>query len=159
MTTTRPLADRFWSHVDKSADCWEWTASTTRAGYGQINVGDHRIGLAHRVAYELAVGPIPDGLVIDHRCRNRICVRPDHLRVVSVKQNAENRAVEGVGRSGARGVKWDRHKGRWVAGLTHNGRTIHVGYFDDVQSAAAAARAARLAHFTHSDTDLVAVAS
>lgn len=87
----RPLADRFWEKVDTSGDCWIWTATRFENGYGCIEDRDengvrHR-KLAHRVAYELARGPIPEGLVIDHLCRNRACVNPDHLEPVTQRVN------------------------------------------------------------------------
>ena len=74
------LDQRFWAKVDRRGDgeCWPWTARTGGPGYGYI---DDRP--AHRVAYELTIGPIPLGLVIDHLCRNRICVNPQHLEVVT----------------------------------------------------------------------------
>lgn len=83
---------RFWSKVAKSGGCWEWTAALTRAGYGVIGVGSktdgsRRIVYAHRLAYELTIGPIPDGLSIDHLCRNTRCVRPDHLEAVPIGVN------------------------------------------------------------------------
>ena len=82
--TTRPrhpLAERFWAKVQKTDTCWLWTAHITTQGYGQISEGgDHgRRRLAHRVAYELAYGPIPAGLQVCHHCDVRTCVRPDHL--------------------------------------------------------------------------------
>lgn len=70
--------DRFWEKVDKSGECWLWTAYTTKKGYGQTHIGG-KTKYAHRVAYELSVGPIPDGKELDHLCRNRACVNPDHL--------------------------------------------------------------------------------
>lgn len=65
--------------------CWEWTASLSK-GYGQFRAGGTHRG-AHRVAYELWVGPIPDGLHIDHLCSNPICVNPDHLEPVTCEVN------------------------------------------------------------------------
>ena len=72
------LLGRFWSHVDKSGDCWTWTGSTFASGYGRACV-DSRIVRAHRVAWEVTNGPIPKGMWVLHRCDNPPCVRPDHL--------------------------------------------------------------------------------
>lgn len=75
--------EAFWSNVNKTDGCWLWTATVSSGtGYGWFR----RRG-AHRVAYELAVGPIPDGLVIDHLCRVKLCVRPDHLEPVTNREN------------------------------------------------------------------------
>lgn len=63
-------------------DCWEWKAARTAQGYGQVRV-DGVTRFAHRVVYEMVVGPIPSGLEIDHLCRNPSCVRPDHLEPVT----------------------------------------------------------------------------
>ena len=83
---TKTVEQRFWPKVDKRQDgCWVWQAATLK-GYGQFNVG-HRICYAHRVAYELVVGPIPDGLELDHLCRNTLCVNPDHLEPVTMRVN------------------------------------------------------------------------
>ena len=84
---TRPLEDRFWEKVDKSGDCWLWTASTSGDGYGRIGVTGKWMQLAHRVAWELLRGPIPEGLQIDHLCRVRACVNPDHLETVTQREN------------------------------------------------------------------------
>ena len=81
-----PVEERFWSKVEKTDTCWLWTASLQSTGYGQISV-DRRPRLAHRVAYEMLVGPIPAGLELDHLCRNRACVNPDHLEPVTHKVN------------------------------------------------------------------------
>jgi hypothetical protein len=82
------LADRFWSKVEHrgASDCWEWTAGTLSKGrYGGFYDGKMRH--AHRVAYELCVGEIPDGLVIDHLCGNTLCVNPAHLEAVTQREN------------------------------------------------------------------------
>lgn len=83
--------ERFWEKVDKRGpkDCWEWLGATAN-GYGQIRWGpppSHKREQAHRVSYALARGAIPEGLVIDHLCKNRPCVNPAHLEVVTVKEN------------------------------------------------------------------------
>lgn len=87
----KPEAERFWEKVDKSGDCWEWTAYKLN-GYGRFGVGGShknggRILYAHRWAYEALVAPIPEGLYIDHLCRNRGCVNPDHMEPVTSGEN------------------------------------------------------------------------
>jgi len=76
----------FWDKVDKTEVCWLWTACKDRDGYGifYYNGTNYR---AHRMAYELIVGPIPEGLTIDHLCRVRACVNPDHLEPVTQREN------------------------------------------------------------------------
>ena len=78
---------RFWQHVRvRSNGCWQWVGSREAKGYGRFWLnGKHR--KAHRVAYELMVGPIPAGYTIDHLCRNRDCVRPSHLDPVTNREN------------------------------------------------------------------------
>lgn len=78
---------RFVSKIKKvTSGCWEWTGATRPSGYGSITVNRKTLRV-HRHSYELFVGKIPDGLVIDHICRNRICVNPEHLEVVTSKEN------------------------------------------------------------------------
>lgn len=72
--------------VDEETNCWVWTASTSR-GYGYIAVGGRRNARAHRVAYEMFVGPIPEGMQLDHLCRNPLCVNPAHLEPVTQQEN------------------------------------------------------------------------
>jgi hypothetical protein len=67
---------------DPTTGCWVWTAYRTSDGYGAIGINRSK-QLAHRVAYELFVGPIPEGLCLDHLCRNRACVNPQHLQPVT----------------------------------------------------------------------------
>lgn len=84
---TPSTVERFWPRVRKSEECWEWTGPRNNHGYGTLR-HNGRDALAHRVSYELNIGPIPDGLQLDHLCRNRGCVRPDHLEPVTNRENA-----------------------------------------------------------------------
>ena len=79
--------DRFWNKVEKYDDgCWVWTAATNERGYGVVKI-DGKVRKAHRISYEMRHGQIPKGLQIDHLCRNRSCVRPDHLEAVTQQEN------------------------------------------------------------------------
>ena len=82
------VAERFWSKVDlfTPSGCWLWTAATGRDGYGRFRALGRNV-LAHRFAYESLVGPIPDGLQIDHLCRVRACANPSHLEPVTQREN------------------------------------------------------------------------
>lgn len=80
--------ERFWPKVDKAGECWSWTANCLPSGYGVFSRGGRRgTMLAHRFAYELANGPIPEGVTIDHLCHTPGCVRAEHLEAVSQAVN------------------------------------------------------------------------
>lgn len=79
-------SERFWAKVDADGDCWEWVGARKSSGYGNFWDGDS-YALAHRFAYELLVGPIGPDLTIDHLCRVRYCVNPDHMEPVSLREN------------------------------------------------------------------------
>lgn len=92
-STETPLAERLWSGaVADGTGCWPWQRSRDPSGYGRIQVGGRstnggRLLGAHRIAYKLVKGPIPEGLQIDHLCRNRRCINPDHLEAVTMREN------------------------------------------------------------------------
>ena len=88
------LRERVEARIDRSGDCWVWTGSRTGAGYGQVWSRRGNRGV-HRIVYEQLVGPIPDGLVIDHLCRNRSCCNPAHLEPVTMAENVR-RGLNGV---------------------------------------------------------------
>ena len=81
-----PVMERFWSKVRKTDTCWLWLAATVATGYGCIS-NNKRIVLAHRLSYESLVGPIPEGMELDHLCRNPSCVNPAHLEPVTHREN------------------------------------------------------------------------
>lgn len=93
------VEDRFWTRVQKTPDCWHWIGYKNRAGYGTFSPKSGQKWVAHRYAYELMVGAIPEGMTLDHLCHtesdcaggdtcpHRACVNPDHLSPMSMKQN------------------------------------------------------------------------
>jgi hypothetical protein len=82
----KSVESRFWPKVEKTDGCWFWTRATDTNGYGVFGVGGMQRS-AHRVAYELLVGPITDGLEIDHLCLVKNCVNPDHMEIVTHLEN------------------------------------------------------------------------
>lgn len=97
----RSLADRFWEKVDKSGDCWIWTAATDKDGYGvtRLSPPTHRSVRATHAVWLLATGELPPpGMFVCHRCDNPPCVRPDHLFIGTVHDNVAD--MRAKGRSG-----------------------------------------------------------
>lgn len=95
------LEARFWAKVDRSGDCWTWIGYIAPDGYGRLSKGRFKQGswVAHRVSYEIANGPIPDGLQVDHLCFNRACVNPAHLEAVTQLVNNQRALARKWGQS------------------------------------------------------------
>ena len=140
------IETRFWDKVEKIPDgCWEWTANKTN-GYGRFRV-DAKLVYAHRFAFETLVGPIPAGLDLDHICHNRACVKPNHLRPCTNRENGRNRMINTNSTSGFKGVHWDRANKKWRALIQINGKQVHLGHFATPEAAHAAYCAAATEHF------------
>lgn len=101
---------KFWASVRKTNGCWIWTRTTCHFGYGSFYPFKQSHVRAHRYAYELAHGPIPDGLWVLHKCDNPPCVRPDHLYLGNAADNASDRVNRGRGTSGSQ--CWPKHRKR-----------------------------------------------
>jgi len=150
------LNERFWSKVEKTETCWTWIGALNHNGYGHYRFNG-KASRVHRIAYTDVNGPIPDGATVDHVCHNRACVRPEHLRLVTGKQNQENRGGANSNNStGSRGVTFDKRRGLYFGRVTHERIAHFAGYFATVAEAEAAVIAKRNELFTHSDMDRVA---
>lgn len=148
------LVSRFWEKVDKTGECWVWTASKRGQGYGQCSLGGGKQGYAHRFSYELHFGSVPNGLYIDHICHNKLCVRPDHLQAVTPQGNMENRAGATKDSStGIRGVSWNKSKRTWQVFVRKDNSSRFGGYFSSIKDAEAAAISLRNELFTNNLVD------
>ena len=131
--------DYFWSRVDKSGDCWTWVGPLTD-GYGILQFRDGSIR-AHRFAWSLIHGEIPDGMTVDHVCHSRRCVNVDHLRLASKAENSRNRSgAMPDNRVGARGI---RMKGKSYQARVSCRGVEHSATFPDLESARVWAQATR----------------
>lgn len=144
--------NRFESRIRKTKDCWEWTGGRAGNHYGAIGIGGKTLS-AHRVSYFLAYGDIPEGRDVDHKCRNRGCVNPDHLRAVTRKQNLENYNAGKRSTSGVRGVTWWPDREKWRAHVMHSGVQYYLGTFEDIEEAKRVVTAKRNELYTHNDMD------
>lgn len=169
----RTLRDRFEEKVDRQGPipphrpdlgpCHLWTAGKNKNGYGSIGLPGQDTGSAgaHRVAWELYRGPIPEGMHVDHMCHRHDCVNVAHLRLATVPQNAENYSGgprPHNQRSRHRGVCWDKTNKKWKVTVRHHGRQYSGGYFalEHEDAAGEAARQLRLRLHTYNDADRAA---
>lgn len=110
----KSVESRFWDKVNKTDECWLWTASVVTGGYGSFGIGGRTYG-AHRISWELVYGPISEGLCVLHKCDIPKCVRYDHLFLGTHQDNMDDMIRKGRDRK-ARG---DAHE---KAGGESNGR-------------------------------------
>lgn len=144
---------RFWSKVEMTDGCWEWTDAPTAAGYGRFFDGTKKV-LAHRYSWQIHGGESIAGKELDHSCLNTMCVRPEHLRVATRKENNENRSgAYSNSRSGVRGVTTSRNGRPYSAVMHHNGERHYLGRFDTLADAERAVTSKRLELFTHNEVD------
>lgn len=89
MPTRVDIRERFWSKVEKTSTCWLWRGALRRRAYGRYGRfwANGQSREAHRIAYEITIGPIPPGLTLDHQCGEPRCVNPSHLVPMSLREN------------------------------------------------------------------------
>lgn len=124
--------DRLMDKVVKEDNgCWIWCGGKNPAGYGRINVGGKAV-LAHRWIYQhLISGELPRNVDVDHICRNKGCVNPDHLRAASRSENQMNTEKHKDNTSGYKGVDFHRRTGKWRARVGAK----HLGLFNTPEEA------------------------
>lgn len=147
---------RFKDKLDTRTGCWQWLGKTSDTGYVRVRWFGERAYL-HRLAYNIFVGTIPHDLCVDHICRNRSCCNPQHLRLVTTKENAENQSIlRKTSSSGFRGVSWSEGRGKWATHLTFDGKSISLGRYPlyELHVAVYKVRQKRLEVFTHNEEDI-----
>lgn len=120
---TNEALKRFWAKVDLSnpRDCWNWIGAAHESGYGAFSI-NHKTVYAHRLVWEIANGPIQNGLFVCHHCDNPACVNPKHLFLGTARDNYEDSAIKGR----CRGTH--RPKTQIPTGLLKKLRTIREIY-------------------------------
>lgn len=137
------ITDKLAAYSEAEGSCRVWTGYRDNVGYGVVR-WEGRIWKAHRVAYVVAYGPIPDGLVVNHICGNRACVTVAHLELVTQEANTQYRTRLNIDNStGYRGVSFAKARSRYVAHVGAGGTKHCLGYFDTAEEAANAAAEGR----------------
>lgn len=135
------------NRVRRQGDCLIWTGASSRDGYANITVEKKRRN-AHRVAYELTHGPIPNGLQVDHACHNRACVNVDHLRLVTRLENQRNQS--GPHTNSTTGVRnvYER-RGKFIVQIRVGGKAVYFGTYSSIAEAGRVADMKRAEMFGH----------
>lgn len=134
------LFEKFMSKVDHCQDtdtCWPWKTSLDTSGYGQMRI-NRVMRKANRIAYELFVGPIPNGLCVLHSCDNPACVNPSHLWIGTQQDNGTDKARKGRGRKSKTGLPYGvirTSSGKYLAQVRYKGIKYYLGTFDSVEEA------------------------
>ena len=118
MPTKVRLTDKY--EVGDESACWPWKGFYNHKGYGRFQVNGHTIS-AHRAVYESLIGPVPEGLTLDHLCRNRACVNPQHLEPVTNKVNV----LRGTGLCATNAKKMNCPRGHPYSGNNLIIKTYH----------------------------------
>lgn len=146
-------AERLLTRTSKTDTCWLWRGCLDSNGYGRMQVNYETL-YVHRLSWETYRGEIPRGSQIDHKCRVKFCVNPGHLKIVSNKENSENRGPGINNTSGYRGVSWINHYQKFRAQVRHNGKLHHAGMFNSAEEANRAAIAKRNELFSNNLSDV-----
>lgn len=162
-TKAAPSSPEFWTEKNKrrfdsklkeSGECLIWTAGNNGHGYGTFYATPGARVKAHRAAWMREKGFISSDVMLDHICRNTLCVRVSHLRIVDYKQNRENLSgAYANSKTGIRGVYYVKRTGRYRAEVQHNGKQHIAGNFKRIEDAEAAALELRNRLFTHNEAD------
>lgn len=123
-------AARFLEKVKKTKSCWLWQASLNNCGYGRFQEGN-KARLAHRVAHELFIGPIPTGLLVLHKCDVRNCVNPRHIELGTHKKNTDE--------------MFERGRANKAAGARHHGAVLKEGQVLEIRRLSASEKQCSLA--------------
>lgn len=139
ITGDHDLPMRIWARVARigGVECWLWTGHQIWGGYGLAMWGG-REQPVHRIIYEAVRGEITDGMQLDHLCRNRLCVNPDHLEEVTNRENCTRGAKSALkpdATSKFVGVSWDRPRKAWKAQAMIDGRQTFLGRFSTEEEA------------------------
>lgn len=156
--STNTIAERLQARSQPQPNgCILWTGAHNGKGYGMLNHNRKNIA-THRAAYEINVGPIPAGMMIDHKCHNPSCINPQHLRLATHKQNRENLGhLVAANKSRFRGVSWNKRERKWRAKVKHNNVVVFEKNYTNIEEAAAAAVEQRNLVYTHNDHDRLGI--
>ena len=125
----------FDSRINVDGDCVVWSGTINPNGYGYMGISGKRVRV-HRYAWELANGPVPDGMMIDHICHNRACVKVEHLRLADRVENGRNR--EGANARSSTGVRnvHRRHNGTFRVIFGIDNKNVYFGTYPTLDEAA-----------------------